>query len=112
MDIAFRYFYAFHHDKKYNATELFISTYNSLSEPTRFALSDEFILFFRIARKIGKGKFVDFLVDKSQWLKDITSKISEKSMIGYTKEGIQPYNPLGLGEDIVVGSGKMQTRSF
>jgi hypothetical protein len=51
-------------------------------------------------------------VDKSQWLKDITSKISEKSMIGYTKEGIQPYNPLGLGEDIIVGSGKVQTRSF
>lgn len=58
MDIVFRYFYAFHHDKKYNATDIFIQTYNKLSEPTRFALTDELVLFFRIIGKIGKGKFV------------------------------------------------------
>ena len=38
MDIVFRYFYAFHHDKKYQATEIFIQAYNQLSETTRFAL--------------------------------------------------------------------------
>jgi hypothetical protein len=69
LDIVFRYFYAFHHDKKYNATDIFIQAYNKLSEPTRFALADEFMLFFRIIDKIGKGKFVDFLVNKSEWLK-------------------------------------------
>lgn len=85
MELAFRYFYAFHHDKKYQATDLFIQAYNKLDESTRFSLADEFILFFRIIRKLGKGRFADFLAEKSEWVREITSKVTEKSLIGYQK---------------------------
>lgn len=30
MELVFRYFYAFHHDKKQIATELFVQAYNKL----------------------------------------------------------------------------------
>jgi hypothetical protein len=51
----------------------------------RFSLSDEFILFFRICKKIGRQKFVDFLIEKSQWLKEISLKIGSNNLIGYPK---------------------------
>lgn len=62
MDVVFRYFYAFHHDKKYSATDVFMRAYNKLSEQVRFALTGEFIVFIRVSQKIGKSKFIDFLI--------------------------------------------------
>jgi hypothetical protein len=112
MEIAIRYFYAFHHDKKQAATDLFIQAYNKLDESTRFSLADEFILFFRIIRKLGKGKFVDFLTEKSQWVRDITSKVTEKSLIGYQKESVKPFNPLEIADTFVVDSGHKGLRTF
>ena len=109
MDIVFRYFYAFHHDKKYNATDIFMRTYNKLSESVRFALTDEFILFLRISRKIGKSKFIDFLIQKSQWFKQITQFINEKP-IGYKKDMLTPFNSLNLSEDIIIETGKTEMR--
>jgi hypothetical protein len=61
MELAIRYFYLFHHEKKMSAANIFVETYHKLTDPVRFALSDEFILFFRIATKIGKSTFVSFL---------------------------------------------------
>ena len=112
MDVVFRYFYAYHHDKKQMATELFIQTYNKLSESTRFALADEFILFFRVIRKLGKGRFADFLADKSPWIKEVTGKVSEKSLIGYQKENVKPFNALGIADTFTVDSGKKGLRVF
>ena len=48
-------------------------------------MADEFILFFRIIRKIGKGRFANFIADKSSWVREITGKINEKSQVGYQK---------------------------
>jgi len=31
MDIVFRYFFVYHYDKKYSATEIFLEAYNKLS---------------------------------------------------------------------------------
>lgn len=69
MEVVFRYFYCYHHDKKYGSTDIFIEAYNALHESVRYAMADEFVLFFRVIRKIGKNKFCDFLLTKSQWLK-------------------------------------------
>lgn len=102
MEVVFRYFYAYHHDKKQAATDLFVQAYNKLDESTRFSLADEFILFFRIIRKLGKSKFADFLAEKSPWVKEITSKITEKSLIGYQKETVKPFNPLEITDTFVV----------
>lgn len=112
MELAFRYFYAFHHDKKYAATDLFVQAYNKLDESTRFSLADEFILFFRIIRKLGKGRFADFLADKSEWVREITGKVNDKSLIGYQKESVKPFNPLDITDTFVVGSGRKAIRSF
>lgn len=40
MEIVYRYFYAFHHDKKYEATSIFIEAYNALHDSVRFAMAD------------------------------------------------------------------------
>lgn len=112
MEISFRYFYAFHHDKKQTAPELFVQAYNKLDESTRFSLADEFILFFRIIRKLGKNKFADFLADKSSWVRDITSKVNDKSLVGYQKETVKPFNPLEITDVFVVDSGCKARRCF
>lgn len=112
MEIVFRYFFAYHHDKKQMAPDLVIQAYNKLDESTRFALADEFILFFRIIRKIGKEKFADFLTEKSAWIREITVKVNEKSLIGYQKDSVKPFNPLEISNTFVVDSGKKTLRTF
>lgn len=112
MEISFRYFYAFHHDKKQTAPELFVHAYNKLDESTRFSLADEFILFFRIIRKLGKNKFSDFLAEKSPWVRDITSKVNDKSLVGYQKETVKPFNPLEITDVFVVDSRSKARRCF
>lgn len=94
------------------APDLIIQAYNKLDESTRFALADEFILFFRIIRKLGKGKFADFLTEKSAWIRDITGKVTEKSLIGYQKDSVKPFNPLEISDTFVVDSGKKALRTF
>lgn len=65
MEVVFRYFYAYHHDKKYAATDIFIEAFNGLAESVRYAISDELVMFYKIIKKVGKGKFVDYLLSKS-----------------------------------------------
>lgn len=94
MEIVFRYFYCFHHDKKYACTDIFIEAYNAIPEAVRFAMADEFVLFFRVIKKVGKGKFCDFLLGKSQWLKTIDVKVAEGNFVGYAKESLNPFPTL------------------
>jgi hypothetical protein len=107
MEVIFRYFYIYHHDKKFNCTDIFIEAYNALSDSVKFAMADEFVLFFRIIRKVGKGKFCDFLLQKSQWLRDIHVKVSEGNFIGYAKETLNPFPTLRISETIPVPHGKI-----
>lgn len=85
MEIVFRYFYAYHHDKKFGVTDIFIEAYNSLGQSVRFAMADQFVLFCKVIRKVGKGKFVDFLLSKSAWLKDINARVADNNYVGYAK---------------------------
>ncbi len=70
-------------------------------------MTDEYILFFRVLRKIGRGKFVDFLISKSPWVAQITEKIKEKSVVGFNKSNVDPFNNLNIGEKIVIERGKI-----
>ena len=40
MEIVFRYFFCFHNDKKFGATDIFIEAYNYIHESVRFAMAD------------------------------------------------------------------------
>lgn len=42
-------------------------------------------MFLKIITKIGRVKFVNFLIEKSAWLKEIYVKVQEKNLIGYAK---------------------------
>jgi hypothetical protein len=112
MEIVFRYFYAYHHEKKFAATDVFIEAYNSLTESTRFAMADEFVLFFKVVTKIGKHKFVQFLKEKSAWLTEICAKVSDTNLVGYAKEVLMPYPNLRVGDKITVPNGKTLSRTF
>lgn len=54
MDAAFRYFYLHHHDRIHKAAEIIIECFNLISESVRFAMTEGFLLFLRIATKLGK----------------------------------------------------------
>ena len=112
MEVVFRYFFAFHHDKKYTATDLFIEGFNALDESVRFAMADEFVLFFRIIRKIGKHKFCDFLLSKSDWLTDIYKRVAEGNYVGYTKDTLNPFPTLRVTDTFVIPNGKVEYRNF
>ena len=71
MDIVFRYFYLHHAQKHHSAVELFIVCFNKISEAVRYAMTEEFILFMNVARKIGREKMVEVLLQKSTWLREI-----------------------------------------
>ena len=75
-------------------------------------MADEFVLFFRVLRKIGKGKFCDFLVERSEWLKEIEIKVAEGNNIGYAKESLNPFPTLRVADTFTVGSGKTEYRTF
>lgn len=40
---------------------IFTKIYEKMTDAVRFALSDEFILFFKIIKKLGHTKFLRFL---------------------------------------------------
>ena len=106
LEIVLRYFYCFHYDKKYNSTDIFVEAYHKLDESVRFALADEFVLFFKIARKIGKSKFIDFLLKKSEWLREIDEKVSFNNIVGYSKESMFPFPNHRVFDIFNIPSGK------
>lgn len=112
MELAFRYFYFYHEDNKWGANELFVQVFNKISEPVRIALSDEFILFFRIIKKLGGENFIKYLVKKSQFINNLFIKFNVNSVIGNPKDGVQPFNPLGIQHRIDIERGKIETRTF
>lgn len=56
-----KYYIAYHHEKKYSAPEVFIYSFNKLEEDVKKELTDNFYLFFKMLKKIGKNKFISFL---------------------------------------------------
>lgn len=42
-------------------------------------------MFLKIITKIGKTKFVNFLIEKSAWLKEIYIKVQDNNLVGYAK---------------------------
>ena len=69
-------------------------------------MPDQFLLFFRVTHKVGKSKFLNFLLEKSTWLKDINNKISNNHLVGYQKDGLEPSNAYPMiGKNITINNG-------
>ena len=100
MLVTMRYYYVFHHDRKFTAAEIFIYVFNKLTDHVRRILADEFSLFIKILFKIKRLKFISFLSKNSSFLKVIIDSISSKPMIGYPQESASPYNTINIGEVI------------
>lgn len=112
MDIVFRYFYLHHAQRHHSAVEMFIICFNKISEAVRFAMTEEFILFMNVAKKIGREKLVEVLLQKSTWLKDIYEKTKTNKIIGYKLDGTAPFNRYNFGEEIKIERGKTASRYF
>jgi hypothetical protein len=92
MLIAFRYFYIFHFDKRYSAPEIIIYGFNKLDGEVRKELYEEFALFFKILLKMGREKFVSWVAQNSEFLREIIDLVRQKPMVGYPQESASPYN--------------------
>ena len=64
---SFKYYYLFHNDQSLNASQIVICAMRKLIPAVRFAVSDEFLLFFTIVKKLGKDLFLNFLKEKFDW---------------------------------------------
>jgi hypothetical protein len=94
MLLLFRYFYLFHAQRTSRAVEMLVEGYNLVDESVRFALAEDFALFLRTARKVGKAKMVDWLLSKSPWMAEISQKLCQRAFIGYKPENA---GPISLG---------------
>jgi hypothetical protein len=91
MLAAFRFYYLHQQVKGSGAVEVLISCFNAISESVRFALTEEFLLFLHVARKLGRERLVALLLGKSAWLRDIDSKTTSNKVVGYTLETLDPF---------------------
>ncbi len=112
MELAFRYCLLFHHFKRMKCEEIFVEVYHKIEPTIRFALSDQFILFFKIMDKIGKTGFIAFVFQKCQWIKQLVSKFNPYAIIGNSKSTVNPFNSLGLYHKIRVDRGSIETKTF
>lgn len=69
MLVAIRYYYIYHFNRRFNASEIVIFSFNKLSDEVRNSLKDEIALFIKIILKLGKEKFTTFLHNNSPFLK-------------------------------------------
>ncbi len=66
---ALRYYYIYHYNRRYCASEILINVFNKLNEEVKISLKDEFALFFKIILKLGKEKFTNFIGSNSKFMK-------------------------------------------
>jgi hypothetical protein len=111
MQLAMRYFFIYHSEKKYCATEIVIYSFNKISENVRVSLQGELSHFFKISLKLGKHKFINFVSNNSNFVKTLVEKTS-KSAIGYNQQSISPYNSAGIADTINIEQGSTATRYF
>lgn len=86
MLAAFRFYYLYQQVKGSRAVEVLVKCFNAISESVRFALTEEFLLFLHVVRKMGREKLVALLLDKSEWLREIDIKTTTRRIIGYSLE--------------------------
>lgn len=101
MLASFRYYYLYQQVKGSRAVEVLVNCFNAISESVRFALTEEFLLFLHVARKLGRERLVALLLDKSAWLREIDSKTSSSKIFGYILENLEPFG-CNVPERIVI----------
>lgn len=92
MLAAMRYLYMYNRNKHAESFSLFTKVYENLSEAVRFALSDEFILFFKIIKKIGHIRFVDYLRQKYPFIEELHRKLDPGAIVGYPKDSLSSFH--------------------
>lgn len=105
---CFKYYYLFHHDKNYSASQYVIESFKKMSSAVRFALLDEISLFFVVLRKLGKELFISYLAEKFGWVAETIKNNS--SVMGINKAMFKPFFNMGLGNSlkIKVDAGKTE----
>lgn len=109
LDRACRYYLLFWEDRRMAAEQLFLSVFSKTPEAVRFSLSDELVLFFRVAAKLGGGS-VERAV-RERWTSG--AELLDKfvgAVVGQPKDEVSPFNSLGLRETVSVGAGKCTER--
>ena len=109
LDKTARYYLLFWREKKLSAWELFQSVAAKTSQAVKFALSDELILFFKIARKIGAGS-LEKKLGKEEWVGNLMEKLRGDALVGMVKEQVFPFNGLGLKQVIHIDAGSRTQR--
>ena len=112
MMVAMRYYYVYHHSRRFSAAEVIIYAFNKLTDEVRRTLTDEFSLFAKIILKLGKHKFTAFLAQNSPFMRAIIEAMRKKPVIGYPQEAASPYNTIGIGEPITIDRGSKVHRYF
>ena len=68
MLVGIRYFYLFNRNKLQEPFSIWTKIFEKITEAVRFALSDELILFFKVIKKLGHVKFIQFLREKYEFI--------------------------------------------
>lgn len=105
-----RYLYIFNRNKHAESFSLFTKVYEKLSEAVRFALSDQFVLFFKVIRKIGHTKFIEYLRQKFPFIEELHQKLDTSAIVGYPKDSLNAFHSFPIMESIFVNPGTMVQR--
>ena len=84
LNTVIKYFIICHNNKIHEAVELFSLCYNLIDDSVKYTLAVELGRFLTTASQIGKKKFVDRLVEKSEWLRSVYQTTKEQHTSGIT----------------------------
>jgi hypothetical protein len=97
---SFKYYYLFHPDKNYSASQLVIESLKKMTNVIRYAINDELTLFLATLTKLGKSLFLSNLTEKFQWMADLNSNATQ----GVNKDILRPFcsQTFGSGQQVKV----------
>jgi len=96
MLIGMKYFYLFNRNKLQEPFSIWTKIFEKITEAVRFALSDELILFFRVIKKLGHSKFIEFLKQKYEFIDELHKKTDSNGVIGYPKDALNVFHSLAV----------------
>ncbi len=96
MLVGIKYFYLFNRIKHQEPFSLWTKVFEKITDAVRFALSSDLILFFRVLKKLGHTKFIEFLREKYEFIDDLHKKMDSNGVIGYPKDSLNVYQSLPI----------------
>ena len=96
MLVGIKYFYLFNRNKHQEPFSIWTKIFEKITDAVRFALSGELILFFRVIKKLGHTKFIQFLREKYVFIDDLHKKMDTNGVIGYPKDSMNVYHSMPI----------------